>query len=150
MFPESTNNFKPNLIRSQSIQKRQSGVGLPAAIFLITVLAMIVVALTNLEESSGIGFSHEINSTRAFYAAESGLQIGLNRALPPAGGAGVACNGEVYNHNFNAPGLGGCSVTVRCIQHTMDGLQYSTFTGTGTCGTGIDIARRQIEVRVRQ
>jgi len=46
------------------------------AIFLITVMALIVATIVQLQESSGEMEALDVLSTRAFYAAESGAQAG--------------------------------------------------------------------------
>lgn len=126
---------------------KQQGIGLPVALFVITVLALIVVALTDLEESSGVSFSLDVNSMRAFYAAESGAQVGLNSLFPPGGGPGSACANVSFN---SVVGLSGCSASVSCTNVTVDAITYYTISSTGQCGAGLDMAERVIEVRARQ
>lgn len=124
---------------------KQRGVGLPVALFVITVLALIVVALTDLEETSGVSFSVDINSMRAFYAAESGAQLAVNSLFPPSGTPTVCASPA-----FSQIGLNGCNATVTCNLITVDSIDYHTIRSTGRCGSGIDQAERVIEVRVRQ
>ncbi len=128
----------------------QKGVGLPAAIFIITILALITVALAGLQENNAVSLGVNVNSQRAFFAAESGGQIALNKVFPPSGVGGTVCSGTVYTGIFSSVGLNGCSVSASCISDTVSGQTYYTFTSTGTCGSGIDAATRVIEVRARQ
>lgn len=130
---------------------RQAGIGLPVALFVITVLALIVVALTDLEESSGVSFSLDVNSMRAFYAAESGAQIDMVNIFPPSGSV-AACNStpQTTALSFSANGLNGCRANVvrSCVE--VDSVKYFSLTSTGACGSGGDGAERVIVVRARQ
>ena len=71
---------------------KQKGLGLPAAIFVITVLAVIITAMSSIQTRSGQSLSLQANSYRAFYAAESGAQLALNLLIPPDGSAGRQCD----------------------------------------------------------
>lgn len=138
----------PNLI--YSVHRKQRGIGLPVALFVITVLALIVVALTDLEESSGISFSLDINSMRAFYAAESGAQVALAEVFPAGGSTGTCASISPITKSFTSSGLNGCSATLVCNVDNDAGISYFTLRSTGSCGTGIDTAERVIVVRARQ
>lgn len=128
---------------------RQSGVGLPATIFLIVIVALIVLALSELNTKANIGFGQDFYSIRAFYAAESGAQIALNRVFV----GGQACNNAIADLDFdtvtNNEGLQGCSVILNCSLVDVDGINYYTFSSIASCGSGIEQAQRSIEVRAR-
>ncbi|WP_250656585.1 hypothetical protein [Alkalimarinus coralli] len=130
---------------------KQRGIGLPVALFVITVLALIVIALTDLEESSGVSFSLDINSMRAFYAAESGAQIDMAKIFP-VGGSVANCSASTSTVTFpsTAAGLSGCSATVERSCVVVDSNKYFSLRSTGACGSGIDRAERVIVVRARQ
>ncbi len=130
--------------------RRQTGIGLPAALFVIVVLALVAVAITELERSSAESFSFNVLSQRAFYAAESGAQIGLNRLFPP-GGAASDCNNSYFGvtQTFSQAGLQGCSVNVACRADTVGTETVYTLTATGQCGAGADSAIRIVEVRAK-
>lgn len=142
---------------------KQRGAGLPVAIFIITVLALVTVALSNLEESSGVGFSVDVNSLRAFYAAESGGQIALNHLFPP-GQAESNCSQAFFKSdatrstvpsiNFSSmstppEGLALCKVWVQCSQDSVEAINYFTVTSTGRCGAGLDEATRVVTLKAR-
>lgn len=126
---------------------RQNGIGLPATIFLIVVLSLIVVAMSDLTESSNLGFGQNLNSMRAFYAAESGAQIALNRVFV----GGDACSNVEVVLDFNAsnqkPGLINCTATTSCEQNAVLSVNYYTFLSAGRCGAGFEQSQRSIEVR---
>lgn len=144
----------PERILNARITARQSGFGLPMAVFVITVLALVIAAMAQLQQSSSEGSSLQLQSQRAFYAAESGLQLSLNLLLPPDGSAGRSCASvPFYAHDFSSLsssyGLRGCSVRVECQSLTVSSELYFTLTSTGSCGSGTDNARRTTEVRVK-
>jgi len=130
--------------------KKQRGIGLPMALFIITILAMIIAAITDLEESSGVGFGLDVNSMRAFYAAESGAQAAMAEIFPASGGGGGSCGSITATHTFSKSGLNGCKAEMTCSRMTVNGLDYYTLKSTGSCGNSLDKAVRVIDVRARQ
>jgi len=127
---------------------KNKGFGLPVAIFVITVLAMIVLAITRMDEASSLSFGQNFYSVKAFYAAESGAQIALSKRFSSSG-VGVACANPIYTQTFTTVGLEGCSVAVSCDSKTVGGQNYYTFQSTGVCGAGDEQTKRTIEVRAR-
>lgn len=139
---------------SPDLTRPQRGAGLPIALFVITVLSLIVVGMAQLQQSSAQSISLQIQSQRAFFAAESGAQVAVAQVF--AGGCA-----SVTNQNFSTAGLRSCSATLQCSNppqgfdangdgDTNDpGELVYTLTSTGVCGTGPDRAQRVVEVRVR-
>lgn len=129
---------------------RQGGAGLPMALFVITVLALIVVSMGQQQESAGAAVSQQILSQRAFYAAESGAQMAVAEAL--GGGSCGAVSGAV---NYTQAGLNNCSASLSCtsVQADIDGdstlERVYTLISVGQCGSGAEAASRTVEVRVR-
>jgi MSHA biogenesis protein MshP len=129
---------------------QQRGFGLPMALFVITVLAVIVTAMGSMQTTSGQSSVLHIQGERAFYAAESGTEAALNVLLPPDGSPGRACaTSPFFSASFSASGLNDCSVSVSCAQMTVDGENLYTLTSQGSCGAGMDQASRTLEVRAR-
>lgn len=130
--------------------KKQSGVGLPATVFLISILALIVVAMSDLTDQSHKGFGQDFESSRAFYAAESGAQIALNRVFS----GGQVCNAALTDIDFDGgganPGLDNCEAEISCTPITINGIEYRTFISTATCGSGFEQSTRSIEVRAHE
>lgn len=144
MYPNFQNLKSQN--PSQKAAKYQKGIGLPATVFIIVILSLIVSAMGDLTESSNIGFGQDYQSMHAFYAAESGAQVALNRVFV----GGTACGG-LSNLNFGSSeeGLGDCSVVLSCSPVTVSGIEYRTFISTATCGSGLEQSTRSIEVRAK-
>ena len=124
--------------------KKEQGFGLPMAIFIITVMAFLALAIHKLSEDSAQVTGINTLSMRAFFAAESGANIALNRLFPPVG-ASSACAASMINalaFPTAVVGLNQCTVTVNCTLNSGVYLLESI----GQCGTGLEQATRIIEV----
>ncbi len=131
---------------------RQSGLGLPSAIFVIVILSMMAIAITELDANSSEAVVFDVQSTKAFLAAQSGVQLGLNRLYPP-GQAASNCSNPYFSAtpsiSFGTTGLDDCTATVSCAEDIVGGVSYYTLNSLGQCGTGPGLAQRAVEVRVR-
>ncbi|ARU54823.1 MAG: hypothetical protein MI864_08715 [Pseudomonadales bacterium] len=145
-------------------RSNQAGLGLPAAIFVITILSLIVLALANLEAGSGEALGQDVQSARALLAADSGAEIVLGMQFGP-GVVPVDCDtcndpephSVIRALNFDSlsggapPGLAECQFEVRCCQRTNTlAERFYKFTSTGSCGSGLDEARRIVEVAAKE
>lgn len=130
-----------------SSRTTQVGIGLPAAIFIVTLMIAIAVAINQLLSQNAQTFEEEINLTRAFYAAESGAGIGMNTIYPPeeypAYGTTAECAAGPRTYTFIVDGVNQCTAEVTCTQVTISGTNYATVESTGTC----DDVERKIQVR---
>lgn len=134
---------------SRSNMKHQGGAGLPIALFIITVLALLVIGMAQLQQSSGESVSLQIQSQRAFFAAESGAQVAVREVLEAA-----SCGAISSPVSFGTPGLSGCRAVLSCESVTEDisgpgGDTVYSIESQGQCGAGPDQANRVVEVRVR-
>jgi len=125
----------------------QAGIGLPAAIFVITVLVLIAYAIAEMVAQNAASFEEEVNLTRAFYAAESGAGFAMNNIYPPEDfpsySYASACPAS-RTYNFTVSGLNQCSATVTCsLLDEVSGTDYATIESVGSCG---DVSRT-IQVR---
>lgn len=137
----------------------QRGAGLPVAIFIITVLSLLVLTMADLQDSSSQSVSLQIQSQRAFFAAESGVQLTLAMILPETENAaevwGNVVNKSIEDNDIDfidAAGLRGCAANVKAepIPDKDDPVLVKV-TSTGSCGApgSIDSAQRTVEVRLR-
>lgn len=128
-------------------ERKQAGLGLPAAIFIIVIMALISVAINLLVQQNAQTFEEEINLTRAFYAAESGAGFAMNRIFPPEEYStytnGNCPNAGADTYNFTQEGLNSCSASVTCERVTISGTTYATITSEGSCGD----VERTVQVR---
>lgn len=143
---------KPNTSLTRSgfaSRKSMQGIGLPASIFIILVLALMILALSDLTQTGSASVGHNYQAQKAFFAAESGAQIGLNRIFV----GGSACTASMGSIDFNATspntGLESCSADLVCTQDLVLGERFYTLLSLGECGDGFDKAQRTVQVRAR-
>ena len=92
--------------------RSQQGIGLAAAIFVITLMGVLALGINLLVTQNSETFVEEASLTRAFYAAESGAGFAMNAIYPPeeySGYAGSSCAAS-ETYTFNVDGLAGCTV----------------------------------------
>ena len=148
MCPKSTN---PALKRHElrmPLPVSQRGIGLPAAVFVITLLAAIAAAISQLVSQNAETFEEEVLLTRAFYAAESGAGLAMGRLFAPEAFPDYevrdACDAGPWNYEFAIEGLSQCSIKVECtLDATVDAQDYFTITSTGSCAN----VSRTVQVR---
>lgn len=116
-----------------------------SAIFLILVVAVLVVAITRMVRTSGDAFAQDVITHRAFLAAESGAQLGLNRVFAPSG---VGSCGS-WTFDFADAGLPACAATVSCLSDVVAATTYYTLTSAGRCDVGGFVAERRVLVRAQ-
>lgn len=160
--------------------KKQQGSALVIAIFIILVMTLLVGALSRLLSSSSENTIYEVLGTRAFFAAQSGIEQGLAQLFPvsanstyceinvdgrsPAvnppdtlnirvnsGLAGIAAE---QTQAFNTAGLQGCSYTLNCTSgRKVDddtAVRYYQLISTGYCKAGAVETQRTLEIEVWQ
>ncbi len=150
MYPKHRKALLHRHVLSRSFSyAKQRGVGLPATIFLIVIIALIVLALSDINKKSGLGFGQDFYSMKAFYAAESGAQVALNRVFVGAQSCSNALADIDFDDSAVNPGLDQCDTVLNCRQDIVEGITYYTFNSIATCGTGFEQAQRSIEVRAR-
>jgi MSHA biogenesis protein MshP len=136
------------------LKRQLKGIGLPAAIFVITLMSVIAAAVFSLVSQNAQTYSEEINLTRSFYAAESGAGFMMNRVFPPESypayttpntslancpiGAGVT-----QTFTFIVTGLNQCVAVVSCAAIENSGSHYATIRSVASCG---DVTRT-VQVR---
>lgn len=129
---------------------RQRGIGLPLALFVVTVLALLVLGMSLQQQATGEAVGLQVQSQRAFLAAESGAQVAITDVLYE----GRACP-STWTLNFTESALAACHAALSCFAEDASGVSGSgggtlyTLVSAGTCGSGRDAARREVEVRVR-
>jgi len=126
---------------------RHKGFSLPAAIFILVVMALLAAAAVNLLNKGLKGVTQEVLSTRAFYSAESGAQYVLGQLFSLSGG--VANCAASSSLNYSATGLAGCSSSMTCSSRSIGSVLYYSINSTGVCSSGSDRAVRQIELLAR-
>ena len=119
--------------------------GLVSAIFLILVVGVLVVAITRMVRTSGDAFAQDVMNHRAFLAAESGAQLGLNRVFAPEGAG--SCGAWVWD--LSDAGLPNCQASVTCSAEVVAPDTYYTLNSAGRCDVGGFVAERRLLVRAQ-
>lgn len=124
-------------------QVRQAGFSLVTAIFLLTVLASLgafIVVLSGVSQQTPI---LGLNGAKAYHAARSGLEWGIDRAI----NGGGSCNGAFTVDGFN--------VVVACpapTNHSDGGSNIDIFVVTAVAARGnpgeLAYSRRQLQAVV--
>jgi len=130
-------------------RQKQGGMGLPSAIFLITVLLILVAAIHQLNQTSASAFSRQWLSLQSLYMAETGAQLAATYQLSSAASSPACTNDFIDDLTINNSALSSCKVSVACQQQTMAGDTFFTFTSTGSCGLGADLTQRIVQIRIR-
>jgi len=134
---------------------RQSGFLMPLALFILVGLGALAIAISRLSSGQFSSAVQETLSVQAFYAAEGGAQLAMNRILfdvankSAADANCVSVNGSSLN--YSATGLRGCSVRLTCsaVANTGDTAGVYQILSTASCGGGKLVAQRQLATAVR-
>ena len=158
---------QPEGSRPVSVTGAQKGAGLPLAIFLITVLALITVTITQLQQSTGEMEALDTQSSRAYYAAQSGIQgarTKINNYVDDECASGtpvfpftVVDNDIRFDLNKGDldESLADCDVKVcsdvscsASVSGTCSSpdIALNVLKSTGSCGSGQDSAERTITI----
>ncbi len=126
---------------------RQRGIGLAAAIFVITLMAVIGAAIFALVDQNADSYAEEVNLARAFYAAESGAGFAMNTIFPPEDYPAYTATTPRCNitttYNFVSDGLNQCSAEVSCTSIVNASSTYATIQSKGMCGD----VERTVQIR---
>jgi MSHA biogenesis protein MshP len=125
--------------------KRQHGLSLATALFVITVMALLAAMIFQLIRSNAETTQEEIQLIRSFYAAETGVQFGLNAVFPPDPMGTSSCPVTDTVFDLDEDGLSACSATVSCSYVVVASTTYYTVKSKGTCG---DVSRT-VQVRAQ-
>ena len=144
----------PDTRSLKHVSKQQAGFGLPVAIFVLVIMALLAAAIVQLSSRNNLSSAQEVFSTRAFYAAESGASWAMSQLFFNSTGSAdktfsdAACSGPVNGQSltFSNEGLNGCRASLSCSAETIATTGYYRIVSTGTCGTGDVQATRVVEV----
>jgi MSHA biogenesis protein MshP len=132
---------------------KQTGSALVIAIFIIIVLSALGAALVNMLDSSQEGVAYEVLGTRAYTAAQSGLQWQLAEVFPLNSDAVVCKSPTVIDSRIptfnNSQGLAQCNISVSCVDFERDSIRYYTITSTGECIIDGEVTSRRVAVEAR-
>lgn len=131
--------------------RKYQGSALVIAVFIIVVLSLLGVALFRMNNTSAHSVVYEVAGTRAFQAAQSGMQIKLQELFPLSGGTSCPLTNNPRSISFNnVEGLDGCIAVISCSAKT----GYYLVSSQGQCSINAFprtiYATRKIEVQARE
>ncbi len=154
----------------KSTPAKQRGSALVLALFIMVVMLLLGAALVRMLSSSGEAIAYEVVGTRAYNAANSGLQAKL-AALFPLSNTAMQCDevtsvtlltegalapADTVDTNYlpnlnNSSGLANCSVArLSCSNFKQYGVTYYKLTSTGECKMdGSSVTSRTVVVEAR-
>ena len=126
---------------------KQKGISLAFLLFTIIIVSLLAAALMKLNSQSALSVAHQVISTRAFFAAESGANLQALAIFPVNGSAG-AC--AIQTYNFTNPGLSGCTASTTCSSRVINSINFYSVSSQGVCNNGQPLqATRVIEIRLK-
>jgi len=151
-------------------KNNQQGSALVIAVFIIVVMTVLGVALVRMLGASSESVAYEVIGTRAYTAAQSGVQW-AGREIFPLNASALHCDGTTQTvdsvdgfsssssslNTFIPPpdisnnkGLNGCRIShISCEDLKHDGVAYFTITSTGRCDVGEVVTSRTIVIEAR-
>lgn len=126
---------------------RQRGVGLPFAIFILVILGLLAVALWELSSLAATSSALQVQSERAGFAAQSGVEAAV-AFLDEGAGPNRKCNRVPSSVNFTVDGLRECRAVLDCVEDRDGPLTIFTLTASGECGAGDEQTLQQAELRI--
>ncbi len=119
--------------RTSALPRRQRGVGLVTALFLLVVLAALGAFIVTVGTVQQVTPVLAIQGARAYQAARTGIEWGIYQAIPPSGP--FSC---VPSTSFTPPGTDGFTVQVQCSfnNHNEGGAAFRVFVITATATSG--------------
>lgn len=156
------NNVNLNKKQSYGINRKQQGSALVIAIFVIIVMTLLGTALVRMLSTEAETIAYEVIGTRAFQAAQSGMQWQLQQVFPltPLGIPSPIVDCPIayptppdtieFTNGNDGRGLKNCKAKLSCSSfiHT-DGVRYYQLESTGICEVGDIATSRKISVDAR-
>jgi MSHA biogenesis protein MshP len=148
MYPDLPNRIMPGVSR-----RRQYGVSILSALFLLVVLAGLGAALVNISSSQHITTAQDLEVSRAYQAARAGIEWGLYQTMTPLPAGGTGAPGTAVCTTPPALTLGGnlsgFAVAVSCTRDvfsegstTVAVYQITSLATSGTPGTSLYVERQ--------
>lgn len=146
--------YKPLDKRNKAIKlHKQVGSSLVIAIFIIVVISMLGAALVKMIRSSSDSIVYEVLGTRAYNAAQIGLQWQLQQIFPLDNNTPLTCAAvsTIPPIIDTTTGLENCDIIspIICTDIEVLGTRYYTVTSTGKCSVAGVLTSRTLEVQAR-
>ena len=144
--------MRHNIFIYSPLGKKERGSSLVIAIFILVVMSVLGAAMINMLRSNEQTYAYEVLGTRAYAAAQSGVQRKLQELFPLGEGTNISqCSTESTFSFTNHEGLNSCQATVSCSSklHAESVIRYFTVSSNGQCDINGEKTSRTIEVRAK-
>ena len=128
---------------------RQQGSAIVIAVFIIVVMSLLAAALTRMLQDSQQGIGYEVYGTRAYLAANAGIEQAFIRLFRLGGGLG-SCAGSVSLDLSSQVAFHGCMVTYQCKELTGATSKQYQIDSVAKCSAGEFITRRKIQAQAKE
>lgn len=132
------------------LKKNQRGSSLVLAIFIIVVMALLGAALLKIMITNEEDYVYEVLGTRAYNAAQTGVQWRLQQIFPLGdedGDVGMCIDEGLPLTTVD--GLKQCRADVTCTSLAHNSVNYFTVTSVGSCKVNDETTSRMIEVQAK-
>lgn len=140
-------NITPNKVNIE----KQRGSSLVIAIFILVVMSALGASMVNMLRSNEQTHAYEVLGTRAYAAAQSGVQWQLQQLFPLSATTNTGlCTDTTLEFNSHE-GLNNCKAKVICTvkHHDESNVDYFTIISQGQCDINGEQTSRDIEVRAK-
>ena len=139
------------MVRNGSFLKSQKGSALLVAIFFVVIMGLLSTSLLSIKSTQQQMTAQEVISTRAWWAAHSGMEWGLSQVLPLRNKT-PKCELDM-RFPLAAERFHQCSVVVQCSSIVLDKSEethlYYRLESQARCGTGRFAVTRTQEALVQ-
>lgn len=124
--------------------KRQSGVSVVTALFLIIVLSLLAAGMVSMLATSQQSVSQEVTSTKAYMASRSCLQWAMYQAVYSSASGSFT---NTFSDSASGSYPARCTTTINSISN--DGLTFYNITASARLGSKTDPEYSQRELRLQ-
>jgi len=142
-------------LMKRGLKSAQKGSSLVIGIFILVVMSILGASLIEIMKTNEEAFTYEVLGTRAYNAAQSGLQWEMQQLFPlrdatnPNSSDSSMCQSLSLDLS-TINGLQGCSAIVECTSFTHElTTTYYNIKSIGQCEINGEVTSRTIEVSAK-
>lgn len=147
---------RQNFVHSRLNDKRctktnSEGSALVIAIFIIVVMSLLGASLVKMLSTTAESIAYEVLGTRAYNAAQIGIQWQIQQVFPLNGDPATCSNNDVNRPDLSTTeGLENCRIkALLCEETTIQTTTFYTITSRGECEINDVITSRKLEVKAK-
>jgi MSHA biogenesis protein MshP len=126
--------MSPEILMTKA--SRQKGSTLVIAVFIMVVMLLLVLSMSQILTKSKYAVAYEVLGTRAFLAAQSGMERSLSLLFPLSSSALNSCPAMPDIYFNSTSGLDSCSVKVTCEPQINGSITHFRLRSVSMCSDG--------------